>query len=265
MRVHSNALWVTIGLMASAGAQASLVSLTGPPSAAPGGTVAVTIALAPELSGVYALQAGLTYDPAVLTPVPNQDATAPQGFHPGTPGNTFPNETIPKDADLFRLNAGQSGRIVLGYVKNPADPAGSPSNPMPAQAVQILFEVAQDAPPSTTLQLEPYVVHGQTLPAVILGAQDGSPLPAGAGPALTISLGTTPARLPGDANADGLVNVEDVILALQTAGGAIPPGGSGLNILNADVWPPATGDGKVTLEDAVRIWRRLNGLESGLE
>lgn len=250
-----SAAMVAVGM----GCRAGSVAVTGPGTATPGGTVTVSVALSSDLTGVYALQGAISYDAAVLTPLASQESSAAQGFWAGAQA-PFPGETIPKDADLFRMNASQSGTVVFGYVKNPSNPSGSPSPSVPATALRVTFNVAAGASGSTALQLSPYTVNGQSLPAIIAGASDGSPLDASIGAPLIIAF-----RLPGDLNGDGVVNLDDVILSLQIAGGlasAVPnPPGVG----NGDVWPAGALDGKVSLEDATRLLRFVSGLESGLD
>lgn len=247
------------GLVAvAAGCRAGTVSVIGPPTATPGGTVTVSVALSADLTGVYALQGAISYDPAVLTPLSSQEATAAQGFWPGAQA-PFPGETIPKDADLFRMNASQAGTVVFGYVKNPSNPAGSPSQSVPPTALRVTFSVVPGATGITVLQLSPYTVNGQNLPAVIAGAADGSPVDAAAGSPLSISL-----RLPGDLNGDGVVDLSDVILAVQIAGGIVPAGAGPPAVPNGDVWPAGAPDGRVSLEDATRLLRFVTGLDSSL-
>lgn len=243
-------------------AAAGTVSLNGPDTASPGDTVAIDIVLSPDLNAAYALQGGLTYDPTLLSPLPGQETTAPQGFYAGTPGNTFAGETIPKDADLFRLNGTQGGLLIFGYVKNPGDPAGSPSVTVPPTAARILFRVADGASGSTTLQIAPYSVNGLSLPGMLLGAKDGAPLSFTLEPSHTLTIGSTPTRRPGDTNGDGQVTVEDAVQALQLAGGLAA--GHMTSVSNADVWPSGTPDGVVTLQDSVRIWRFVRGWETEL-
>lgn len=67
----------------------------------------------------------------------------------------------------------------------------------------------------------------------------------------------------GDVNADGTVDGADVVAALQSAAGLSATG----NVNDGDVAPKPSpqaggfGDGRISLCDAVRILRRLNGLE----
>jgi hypothetical protein len=72
----------------------------------------------------------------------------------------------------------------------------------------------------------------------------------------------SPGRLPGDANGNATVDIADVLLQLQAAGGLATA--ISLSVDNADVWP-ATRDGAVTLGDVVRTWRFVNGLETNLQ
>lgn len=260
MSCHRTIAVLTAALVIGASAAAAEVAVTGPSAATPGGTLTVAVTLSPDLNNVYALQAGLVYDPAVLTPLPESPAT-PGGAYAGTPGNVFPGETIPRDADLFRMNASQAGLIVLGYVKNPSDPAGSPSTTVPATALQVTFNVAAEATGETTVGLGSYTLNGSTMAGILLGTRDGTPVAATVAAPLKVSLGT-PGRHPGDANDDAEVSLADVLLQLQAAGGTtgIPQ----LNMSNADVWPASGADGRITLEDAVRTWRFVSGLEAGL-
>jgi hypothetical protein len=67
----------------------------------------------------------------------------------------------------------------------------------------------------------------------------------------------------GDVNADGVVDAGDVVAALQSAGGL----SASANVNNGDVAPKPSsqaggfGDGQITVVDAVRILRRIHGLE----
>lgn len=87
-----------------------------------------------------------------------------------------------------------------------------------------------------------------------------------AGPA-SAQIGTTPSGrlIYGDLNGDGLVNVQDALLALRVAVGLIPLTPQLLAV--ADVAPvPGTngrlfGDGRVNVADALRILRAAVGLE----
>jgi hypothetical protein len=239
------------------GCRAGTVRVTGPATAAPSGTVTVSVALSPDMNNVYALQSALSYDASVLTPLPSQEATAAQGFHSGALA-PFPGETIPKDADLFRMNTSQAGALVFGYVKNPSNPAGSPSTVVPATALKITFNVATTATGATTLQLNPYEVNGHAMPALIVGGIDGLPLDASVGAPLVIAF-----RLPGDVNGDLVVTLDDVAMALQLAGGLDASTGSSAR--NGDVWPSGAPDGVVTLRDAVQILRFVNGLDTALK
>jgi hypothetical protein len=220
--------------------------------------VTVAVTLSPDLTGVYALQGGISYDPAVLAPLPSQESTAAQGFWLGAL-SPFPGETIPKDADLFRMNASQAGTVIFGYVKNPSNPAGSPSLSVPGTALRLTFNVLSGAAGATTLQLLPYTVNGRSMPAIIAGASDGTPLDASAGAPLAIAI-----RLPGDLNSDGTVNLDDVILAVRVAGGLLPAGSGSASAGNGDVWPAGAPDGKVTLGDATRLLRFISGLDTSL-
>lgn len=245
-------------LLWGASGRAGTVSVTGPSAATPGGTVTVAVTLSSDLNNVYALQGALTYDPAVLTPLPSQESTAAKGFYAGGAA-PFPGETIPRDADLFRMNASQLGTLVFGYVKNPTSPAGSSSTVVPPTALAITFNVAGTAAGSTAVQLAPYAVNGRSLPAVIAGGADGSALDASAGVPLLISF-----RRAGDLNSDGTVDRADVVLALQLAGGLSASSAAGTSVTNGDVWPRGAGDGRVTLQDAARLFRFVSGLETDL-
>lgn len=245
-------------LTTAGAAQAGIVGVNGPATASPGGTVTVSVTLTPDLNNVYALQAALSYDPLALTLLPTQDSTAPQSFWPGAQA-PFPGETIPKDADLFRMNPSQSGIVVFGYVKNPSNPAGSSSQVVPATALRLNFTVASGATGKTTVRLAPYTVNGQSIPALILGGSDGTPIDASVGAPLTITL-----RMPGDVNGDGVVGLKDAVMGLQLSGG-LQLGATGTpNISNGDVSPAGAPDGKMTLGDAIRILRFVSGLETSL-
>jgi hypothetical protein len=247
-----------VAMIAVGTAVAGTVSVTGPAVASPGGAVTVSVALSPDLNNVYAVQAALAYDPAVLTLLPTQDATAPQAYWQGAQA-PFPGETIPKDADLFRMNPSQSGLVVFGYVKNPSNPAGSSSQVVPATALRLNFTVASGATGTTTLRLAPYTVNGQSLPEILLGASDGSPIETELGAPLLIAF-----RMPGDVNIDGTVSLDDVVMALQLAGGVQLGASDTPSALNGDVSPTGTPDGAVTLEDAIRILRFVSGFDTTL-
>ena len=246
------------GLMTAGAALAGTVSVTGPAVASPGGTVTVSVTLTPDLNNVYALQAALSYDPSALTLLPTQDATAPQSFWPGAQA-PFPGETIPKDADLFRMNPSQSGIVVFGYVKNPSNPSGSSSKIVPATALRLTFTVASGATGNTTVRLAPYTVNGQSIAALILGGSDGTPIVASVGAPLTITL-----RMPGDVNGDGVVGLKDVLMALQLSGGLQLGATDTPQVSNGDVSPAGAPDGKMTLGDAIRILRFVSGFDTTL-
>ncbi|HEY3412240.1 MAG TPA: cohesin domain-containing protein [Armatimonadota bacterium] len=246
------------GLMTGGAARAGTVALTGPANASPGGTVTVSVTLTPDLNNVYALQAALTYDPVVLTLLPTQDTSAPQSYWTGA-STPFPGETIPRDADLFRMNPSQLGVVVFGYVKNPSNPAGSSSKVVPATALRLSFAVAPGATGSTTVRLAPYTVNGRSMPELILGASDGAPIDAGVGVPLVITF-----RMPGDVNGDGVVGLGDVVMALQLSGGVQLGTGDRSSIVNGDVSPAGAPDGKVKVDDAIRILRFIHGFETTL-
>lgn len=237
-------------------AWAATVSVNGPASATPGGDVTLIVSLPDDLTGVYALQGALTYDPVALTPL-ETDAIQPQAFHAGAAA-PFPGETIPRDADLFRMNAQAPGTLIFAYVKNPSSPAASPAAAIPPAALSVTFRVAAGASGQTQVALAPYTVNGQAMPAVILGDVNGDPIAAEAGAAHTLAL-----TLRGDADGDGEITMTDVLLAMQAASG-LPLDGGALRVDNADVWPPGQPDGHVTMEDALRIGRFLAGLETDL-
>ena len=69
VRMATIALWFVAG---SGRLFAATVSLSAPASVVSGQNVTVEVRLSDDLTGVYALQAGFTYDPAVLTLQPNQ-------------------------------------------------------------------------------------------------------------------------------------------------------------------------------------------------
>lgn len=257
-REFCRAALIAAGLLAlvSSGARAATARVDGPAAATPGGVVTVQVALSPDLDAVYAIQGAVSYDPAVLTLL--EPDTAPQGFHPGA-APPFLGETIPKDADLFRMNPTAPGRVVFAYVKNPSQPAGSPAVAVPPVALSLSFQVAEGAAGTTQVGLVPYAVNGRDLPAVLLGDRAGAPIAAQAATPLSIVL-----TLRGDANGDGAVTMADVLLALRAAGGGALLEGEALRADNADVWPPGAPDGAVTLEDALRIARFVNGLENDL-
>lgn len=258
-RTAAIALIIALG---AARTTAATVYLSAPPSVISGQDVTVDVCLSEDLTSVYALQAGFTFDPAVLTLKPGQETTAAQGFYAGTPGNVFTGETIPKDADLFRLNTSLSGQVILGYVKNPGDPASSTYKQIPATAVKLVFATPADYVGQTTLNLASYTVNGLSLSAVILGARDGAAVETTVGPSLVVNI-VSP-RIPGDANADGVVTQDDVLLILRTAGGIPEPSGPTFNFGNADVWPVESPDQHITLADATRVQRYLVGMESTL-
>jgi hypothetical protein len=80
-----------------------------------------------------------------------------------------------------------------------------------------------------------------------------------------IGSGAPPTPLFGDVNGDYQINDEDVSLLMQIASGLSPADSA--RITRADVFPPAAndavkhlpGDKKVTLLDALRLARFLNG------
>lgn len=245
------ALAAGLGVWAAGAARAGTVSLAGPATATPGANVTVSVQLSPDLTGVYALQGGISYDPSFLTPLPAQPG-APQGFYGGALA-PYPGESIPLDADLFRLNLAASGRILFGYVKNPSNPAASPSATVPQTAVKVTFSVASGAKGTTRVAWTPYTVNGRDVPAVLAGGADGAPLDAQPGAALPISI-----ALWGDANGDGTVDFTDVVLVMKTASGlALEEPGAIME--NADVWPADPPDGGLNLEDAISIARMVSG------
>ncbi|HEY3267731.1 MAG TPA: dockerin type I domain-containing protein [Armatimonadota bacterium] len=255
------AIWAAGALLLTGPTVAATVSVAGPSSATPGGVLTVDVALSSDLNGVYALQGALQYDPAALTPLPNQDASAAQAYYAGALP-PYPGETIPKDADLFRMNSAQTGLIIFGYVKNPSNPAGSASLTVPPTALRLNFNVAATAAGSTTLRLAPYAVNGKSLPAILVGGPDGSAIDAITDAGLNVALGTL--RRAGDVNADGVVDVADVVLLMQMASGMPTPTGVTVDQRSADVWPAGGPDGAITLADALRVARFVSGLETGL-
>lgn len=236
---------VGLAVWAAVAATAGTVSLTAPPTANPGDTVTVSVRLSPDLTGVYALQGGFSYDPAVLSPLPAESGA--QGYYAGAL-NPFPGESIPLDADLQRLNFSTPGRVLFGYVKNPSNPSASPSIVIPEVAVWVTFQVGSEARGTTHVAWTPYNVSGHALPAVMVGGADGAPMDAEPGLPLPIAI-----TLAGDANADGVVNLADVALVMKSMSG-LTIDESGPVMENADVWPAAP-DGQLTLEDAVSIAR----------
>jgi hypothetical protein len=82
------------------------------------------------------------------------------------------------------------------------------------------------------------------------------------------NLEDTQLPVPGDADGDGNVTIEDAIAALQVAlGASIIP--NTFTLTAADVAPPGTpdrfllpGDGIINLADTVRILRRVAGLDN---
>jgi hypothetical protein len=241
-----------VGMLVAGTARAGTVDIAGPAAARPGGTVTVSVQLPTDLNNVYALQGGLSYDPAVLTPLPAQDGAAQGYYAGGLP--PFPGESISADADLFRLNALVAGRLLFGYVKNPASPIASPSAAVPATALKITFNIAPDAKGTTQVAWTPYTVNGRDLPALLAGTKDGTPLDASPGVPLPVIL-----TLQGDADGSGVVDMADVQMVLTAAAG-LPAGAIPPFMENADVWPSAP-DGVLTLEDANRIARFIAGLE----
>lgn len=80
-------------------------------------------------------------------------------------------------------------------------------------------------------------------------------------------------NVKGDINQDGAIDPKDVVAVLRMAAGLIfgtpdasdPDPNPQLTIRNAilakaDLWPSAAGDGKITIEDAVRLARAMTGL-----
>jgi acetamidase/formamidase len=65
---------------------------------------------------------------------------------------------------------------------------------------------------------------------------------------------------PGDLNYDGLVDINDVKLALQIAAGLASGAYPGVNFPSGDV-VPAVPDGKIDLRDADRILRFVRGTD----
>ncbi|HEY3284105.1 MAG TPA: hypothetical protein VGN26_17685 [Armatimonadota bacterium] len=78
---------------------------------------------------------------------------------------------------------------------------------------------------------------------------------------------SAPARLPGDINGNGRVDVADAVMGLKAVAGLITLDAAQAQA--ADVYPkPGTGgrpfgDGKVTIPDILRILKRVAGLEPG--
>lgn len=74
---------------------------------------------------------------------------------------------------------------------------------------------------------------------------------------------SVPTTNPGDINnSGGAPTVEDVVLALRVAGGLTAGSGADVSVTNGDVFPKAAPDSRITLEDAGRILRAVNGLDA---
>lgn len=69
-------------------------------------------------------------------------------------------------------------------------------------------------------------------------------------------------NVPGDINRSGSVTMEDVALALKVAAGLYGGSGPSVGVANGDVFPKGSPDGVVSLGDAVRILRAIEGLET---
>ncbi|GEM_PF-2812550 len=76
-----------------------------------------------------------------------------------------------------------------------------------------------------------------------------------------IVAGTPPAGVKGDVDKSTTVTNADVILALRVAAGMVSASDPSVSLNNGDV-APATLDGRLTILDAARILRSLNGLET---
>jgi len=66
----------------------------------------------------------------------------------------------------------------------------------------------------------------------------------------------------GDVNRDGVIDATDVNILLKITGGLKNSDDLDVDFINGDVNPP-TPDGLITLEDAVRLLRYVNGLYPG--
>ena len=64
----------------------------------------------------------------------------------------------------------------------------------------------------------------------------------------------------GDVNRDGVINSDDVKMILKVTAGIKSSGDSDFDYPNADVEPSPTSDGQITLRDAARVLRYINGL-----
>jgi hypothetical protein len=74
---------------------------------------------------------------------------------------------------------------------------------------------------------------------------------------------SAPTTNPGDVNkSGGAPTVEDVVLALRVAGGLTAGNGADVSVPNGDVFPKAAPDARITMEDASRILRAVNGLDA---
>lgn len=68
---------------------------------------------------------------------------------------------------------------------------------------------------------------------------------------------------PGDVDrSGGAANMADVALALRVSGGLTNGGAASVSVPNGDVFPKGSPDGRLTLEDALRILRGVMGLET---
>jgi len=92
----------------------------------------------------------------------------------------------------------------------------------------------------------------------VLTATSGSLTPADSA-AFNVTLA---AGANGDINGDGSLTTADAVMALQIAGGLLAGNEPGVNLAQGDVFPKGAPDGSITLEDALRILRAVDGLDS---
>ncbi|HEY3268305.1 MAG TPA: hypothetical protein VGM37_15405 [Armatimonadota bacterium] len=69
--------------------------------------------------------------------------------------------------------------------------------------------------------------------------------------------------MPGDVNADGVVDVEDVKMLLKVSGGLTDSSAASVSFSNGNV-NPTTPDCCIHLDDAVKVLRYLRGLQPTL-
>ncbi|HEY3281121.1 MAG TPA: dockerin type I domain-containing protein [Armatimonadota bacterium] len=138
----------------------------------------------------------------------------------------------------FTTDTTEPGRVALTFVAGDA--------PMvPGPLATLSLDIPAGAAPS-------YDLSGQVLRASdTSGLEFVLPVQAGT---LTVKTTTPPALGKGDANGDGKVNIQDVLIALRMAVGMVRPTPEQLAALDR------AGDGKVDIGDVVAVLRMVIGL-----